>query len=338
MNRGQAFLLSIFAFVTALLYYVAAPFLGYVIFSVIFAYVLYPFHRRLKNRLNERLSPRVSETLSPLIVILTAIVVVLIPLAYVMSQLISDLRAIERGEYGMQTEIIEERIAELTGAEVEFVEVLDMASEMVVDAIMGDVTNILSNILDLTLGIALVLFLLFYLLRDGRRFVDWLRTNVPLPPSVSDQLIERIEKVTWGAVIGHGFAAFVQAAVAGVGLYLAGITNVFFWTFVMFILAFLPLIGAFLIWAPAAVYLYLIDEVAAGVFLAVYGLLIVSMIDYYVRPIVIDRRARLNPAVLLVGVFGGLYSMGFVGLFVGPITIGVFVALVTTVQESYDDI
>jgi len=338
MNRGQAFLLSIFAGVTALLYFVAAPFLGYVIFSVIFAYVLYPIHRRLKSRLNGRLSPRVAESLSPLIIILGSIVVVLIPLAYLMTQLIGDLRAIERGEYGMQTDIIEERIAELTGAEVEFVQVVDMAGEMIVDAIVGDVANILSNILDLTLGIALVLFLVFYLLRDGSLFVDWLRTNVPLPPSVSDQLIEQIEKTTWGAVIGHGFAALVQAAIAGLGLYLAGIDSVFFWTFVMFILAFLPLIGAFLIWAPAAVYLYLIGDVFSGVFLAAYGLLIVSMIDYYVRPLVIDRRARLNPAVLLVGIFGGLYSLGFVGLFVGPITIGVFVALITTIQESYDDI
>lgn len=338
MNRGQAFLLFIFAIVTALLYIIVAPFLEYVIFAVILGYVLYPFHRRLSRRLGNHFTPRVGEFVSPIVLILGSIVVLLLPLAYVITRFIRDLRAIARGESGLQTEVIEERISELTGVEIDFVDGLELLGEALMNAFVGDATALLFTALDLALGAALVLFLVFYLLRDGPKFVAWLRVNAPLPATVMDRLIDQIDKTTWGAVIGHGFAALVQAIVAGVGLYFVGIPNVFFWTFVMFLLAFLPLIGAFLVWAPAAVYLYLIGNTAEGVFLAIYGLLIVSLIDYYVRPLVIDRRARLNPAVLLVGIFGGLYSMGFVGLFVGPITIGVFVATVRTIHEDYNNI
>lgn len=154
------------------------------------------------------------------------------------------------------------------------------------------------------------MFLVFYLLRDGSDFVDWLLAAVPLPEKVSKDLVDQIDRTTWGAVIGHGFAALVQAIVAGVGLYLVGIPNVFFWSFVMFILAFLPLIGAFLVWGPAAFYLYLAGDTLEGALLAVYGVFFVSLIDYYARPLVIDQQARLNPAVLLIGVFGGLYTWG----------------------------
>ncbi len=338
MNRGQAFLLLVFAVVSTLLYVVAAPFLEYVIFAVILGYVLYPAHRSLSTVLGERFSVRVGEFLSPLILILGSMVLLALPLAYVVSRFVRDLQAIARGESELQTELIEATIAEQFGVELNVVEGIELVGEALVGALVGDATGLLFTALDLALGAALVLFLVFYILRDGPKFVGWLRANTPLPGTVVDKLIEQIDKTTWGAVIGHGFAALVQAIVAGVGLYVVGIPNVFFWTFVMFILAFLPLIGAFLVWAPAAGYLYLIGDTVDGVFLAIYGLLIVSMIDYYVRPLVIDRRARLNPAVLLVGVFGGLYSMGFVGLFVGPITIGVFVATVRTIQEDYNEI
>ncbi|MES3160715.1 MAG: AI-2E family transporter [Halorubrum sp.] len=338
MNRGQAFLLLVFAVVSTLLYVVAAPFLEYVIFAVILGYVLYPAHRSLSTVLGERFSVRVGEFLSPLILILGSMVLLALPLAYVVSRFVRDLQAIARGESELQTELIEATIAEQFGVELNVVEGIELVGEALVGALVGDATGLLFTALDLALGAALVLFLVFYILRDGPKFVGWLRANTPLPGTVVDKLTEQIDKTTWGAVIGHGFAALVQAIVAGVGLYVVGIPNVFFWTFVMFILAFLPLIGAFLVWAPAAGYLYLIGDTVDGVFLAIYGLLIVSMIDYYVRPLVIDRRARLNPAVLLVGVFGGLYSMGFVGLFVGPITIGVFVATVRTIQEDYNEI
>lgn len=338
MNRGQGFLLFVFAIVSALLYAIAAPFLEYVIFAVIFGYVLYPLHRRLAGKLGERFSPRVAEFVSPLVLIFGSILVLVLPLAYVVSRFVRDLQAIARGRSGLQTDVIEENIADQFGIEIDFVEGVELLGEALVGALAGDATGLLFTFLDLALGTALVLFLVFYVLRDGPQFVDWLRANTPLPESVADGLIDQIDRTTWGAVIGHGFAALVQAIVAGLGLYLVGIPNVFFWTFVMFLLAFLPLIGAFLVWAPAAGYLYVIGETVDAVFLGVYGLLIVSMIDYYVRPLVIDRRARLNPAVLLVGVFGGLYSMGFVGLFVGPITIGVFVATVRTIKEDYSNI
>ena len=151
-----------------------------------------------------------------------------------------------------------------------------------------------------------------------------------------DRLFERIDRTIWDVVIGHISVALIQSPIAGAGLYVAGIPNVVFRTFVMAVLALLPLIGAFLVWGPAAVYLVLIGDVTTGVLLAVYGIAVVSMVDNYARPIVIDQRATLNPGVILVGVFGGVYTIGFTGLFVGPIVLGVFAATLQTFKREYD--
>ena len=330
MNRGQAFLLLVLGLAGLLVFVLVLPFVEYVLLAIILAYVLYPAHQRLERH--------VGASVSPILLILGSILVAVVPILYIGNRFADELEAIAEGETGLQTEVIEAEITELTGLELNLVEALSETGEWMLEVLFGDVTGIVAVGLHISLGFALVFFLVFYLLRDGPEFVAWLRPTIPLPRRVTDRLFFKIERTTWGAVIGHGFAALVQAVVAGLGLYFVGLPNVLFWTFVMFVLAFLPLIGVFLVWAPAAVYLMLIGDSAAGVLLALYGFTIVSMIDYYVRPIVIDQQARLNPAVILVGVFGGLYTLGFIGIFVGPIAIGVLAATLEVFRADYDRI
>lgn len=103
--------------------------------------------------------------------------------------------------------------------------------------------------------------------------------------------------------------------------------------FLLVVLALLPLIGAFLVWAPAAAYLVVVGRPGWGLVLFVYGAVVVSLVDSYARPVVIDRGARLNPGVVLVGVFGGVYAVGMAGLFLGPV---VLAAAVTAFDGEYD--
>ncbi|NGM69559.1 AI-2E family transporter [Natronolimnobius sp. AArcel1] len=336
MNRGKGFLFLLLAIVALLVVGIVRPFLEYVLLGLILAYVLFPIHGRLVAILNNRFpTARFSEPLSALGLILASLVAIILPLLYVFVAFLGDLQVIYRGESNIETALIESKISEYAGAEINLEEGITLVTEWIFAVFFGDVSGLFASMLHVSLGIALLLFLVFYLLIDGPALVAWLTEASPLSPSVSQTLIDQIDRTTWGAVVGHAFAAVVQALVAGVGFYLVGISNVVFWTIVMVILAFLPLIGVFIVWAPAAVYLYLIDEPTAAMFLAAYGLIVVSFIDYYVRPIVIDKRARINPAAILVGVFGGVYTLGFVGLFVGPILIGVLVAIIETYRTEY---
>ncbi|MWV63844.1 AI-2E family transporter [Halorubrum sp. JWXQ-INN 858] len=330
MNRGQSFLLLLIGTVALLTLFIVLPFVEYVIASVILAYVLYPIHDRLEER--------IGAMPSAIALIAASIVAVILPLAYISSVFVRDLTAIASGETDLDVAAIEARIAELTGEEIEIATWLASAGQVLLESLFGGVGEVFAGVLRASLGAALSLFLLYYVLREGPEFVAWVRELVPLPDDVTDGLFAKIDATTWGVVIGHISVALLQAVVAGVGLWVAGIPNVVFWTFVMAVLALLPLIGAFLVWGPAAVYLVVVDEVTAGVLLAVYGIAIVSMVDNYARPIVIDKQAHLNPGIILVGVFGGIYSIGFTGLFVGPIVIGVLAATLETFREEYDAI
>ncbi len=328
MNSNEKFLVLVIALIGALTLFITLPVLQYILLSIILAYVLFPIHVRLRKH--------VGSFLSAVVLIGASIVSVIAPVAYILYVFALDLQGFQQGETGLEISTVEERILELTGAEVDIVNTVETVTEGLFEVFFGGVTGVISTALQFFIGIALVLFLVFYLLRDGERFVLWLEELSPLPKRDTKHLFWKVNQTMWGSVIGHTFAAVVQAVVAGVGIWLAGIPNPLFWTVVMAVLAFLPLIGAFLVWAPAAAYLVIIDEMVPGVLLFLYGLTIVSMIDYYARPLVIDQSARLNPGVILVGVFGGLYTFGFVGLFVGPIVIGILAATLETIKDKQE--
>ena len=338
MNRGQSFLLLLIGAVSLLTLFVILPFVEYVIASAILAFVLYPFHRRLTRRLRARVSKRFGEMLSALILILSSIVAVILPLAYITWVFVRDLTAIAAGETSIDVAAIEAEIIALTGQDPEIGDVLQTIGELLVQTLFGGFSGVLTTAIRASVGLSLALFLVYYTLIDGPAFVRWIRTTSPLPPKVTADLVDRVDVMTRGVVIGHITVALLQAVVAGLGLWAAGIPNVVFWTFVMAVLALLPLIGAFFVWGPAAAYLVIIDQVTAGVFLAVYGVAVIAMVDNYARPLVIDQQAHLNPAIILLGVFGGIYSVGFTGLFVGPIVIGVLAATLETFREDYDAI
>ncbi len=101
----------------------------------------------------------------------------------------------------------------------------------------------------------------------------------------------------------------------------------------MIILALIPLIGAFLVWGPAVAYLFVSGEPILAIALLVYSAVVVGVSDDYLRPIVVDRYAELSPGIIILGVLGGIYAFGVMGLFFGPVLLG---ALVTTL-EVYDE-
>ena len=338
MDDGRWFLLGLLAVVAVGVFTIVLPFLEWILTAMILAYVLYPLHRRFVHLYHRGpIRVRTAEQLAATSSILVGLLVVVLPSLYLLSRFIREAEAIAAGEIDLDTAAVEAALYDRTGRSFDLDPGFERFGDWLLSVLVGDLTGLVNLVLFATIGIALMVFLLFFLLVDGSRFVAWTVELSPLTDRQQHELIEQIDNTTWGAVIGHAVAAVVQAIVAGIGLYVAGVPNAIFWTLVMAILAFLPLIGVFLVWAPAAGYLLLVGDMWAGVLLAFYGLTIVSLIDMWVRPLVIDQQARLNPAVILIGVFGGIYTIGFVGLFVGPILIGVFVAILETVRaERFD--
>lgn len=330
MNKEQGFLLLVLAAAGLASFVIVLPILEFVLMAIILAYVIHP--------LNARLEPRVGRAMAPFVSILVALLVLILPLIYVGWVVFRDLQDIADSGLGLDIETVEAWLTETTGRRIELAELFEEFGTEAINVLFGDVGAMLSRFVFIAIGLALMVFVLYYLLRDGEEFVAWLIDIIPIHDRVSNRLREQIDKTTYGVIVGHLFVALVEGIAGGLAFWIVGIPNVFFWAFVMALVSLLPIIGPFLIWAPMVGYLVLTGDIFGAVFLFLWGAIVISLIDNWARPIVVDREAHLNPAVILIGVFGGIYAIGATGLFVGPIILGVLVAAMQVFDDEWESL
>ena len=124
-----------------------------------------------------------------------------------------------------------------------------------------------------------------------------------------------------GVALGVVVTALVQALIGALGLAIAGVPFVAVLTALMFMLS-VAQIGAIPVLLPAAIWLFLGDEVVWGSFLLVV-MVVVSLLDNVLRPILIRKGAHLPLLLVFAGVIGGLIAFGLIGIFVGPMVLAV---------------
>ena len=333
MRDEKLFLLLLTGLLGVIFFLMAKPFLGYIIASGLLAFLLYPLHRRTSEYVPDRISG--------FLVVIFGLTVVVVPFILAAAVVFEDttnlVEDVNRTDF-VEIEELEKRAQDLTGRQIDIEQNLNEAFRSFTTASLGGFSEIMKFLTHFTIGITISMFLMYYLIVDGKQFVNWLRSILPLSDDIQDSLFSQMEKTSWAVIKGHVMVAFIQGGVAGVGLFLTGVPNYFFWTFIMILLGFIPIFGTFLVWGPAAIYLFLIGEVSSAAFLTIYGLIIVSLTDNIIRPFAVDRGANLHPAVILIGVIGGVYVFGAVGLFIGPIILGIFKSVLLVFKNNYQDL
>lgn len=337
MNERKGFLLLLIGILSALAFMMLRPFLVYLLGSVILAFVLHPVFDRIRAYTGDQ----IGAGLMVFLAVFAAIMPVALTTAFVMEDarsVASDFSDFEGTSFGINIDAIENQILELTGQEVNIDEVLSTAIEGFVSITAGNFSEIVGFVTDIFIGLSVMLFLLYYMIRDGEEFIVWLRGIIPMPEDMTGKLLGRVDQTTWAVIKGHVLVAVIQGLVAGLGLFLAGVPNFFFWTFIMVILSFIPLIGSGLVWVPAVIYLLLLNRAGPAIFLLLYSTIVVGLTDNFLRPLLVDEDADLHPATILVGVIGGVFLLGAPGLFVGPIILGVLKSTLMVFRNNYEDL
>ncbi|WP_340102000.1 AI-2E family transporter [Salinibaculum salinum] len=332
MNLSKGFVLALVVILLVLSAMLIQPFLQYVLGAVLLAYMLNP----LQVRLEAYVSPMVAALSLVTLAVAGFVAPFVVVLATVVDSADRILRDVDTGS--VQIEVVESRIEELTGQEIDVAGEIVSSGQEIGTIVFERSTQAFGTITFHLIGIALALFLVYYLLKDGDDLVNWLHQTVPLPMDIQRDLYGEINDVMWGVLFGHVFVAIVQGVVAGVGLVVTGVPNALFWTAVMIVLAMVPLVGAIPVWGGAVVYLYLTDEPLFAVGLFVYSVIVVGLTDDYLRPFAVDRYAKLNPAVILLGILGGAYAFGIMGLFFGPVVLGALKAALRVGLDNWTQI
>jgi len=184
--------------------------------------------------------------------------------------------------------------------------------------------------LSLLLGVAgglvqffVALFVAFFLWLSGDTLGPRLQALVHrIAGRYGPHLVATTTRAVRGTVYGILGTAIIQGFLTAFGLSLAGVPRVVLLGTVAAFLAVLP-IGAPLVWIPAGLWLLAGEHTARGVFLLVYGVVVVSGSDHVIRPYFIARGARIPFVLTVLGVLGGVFAFGALGIFLGPVLLGV---------------
>jgi len=172
-----------------------------------------------------------------------------------------------------------------------------------------------------------MLFVLFFVLRDGRAMAHKAVRLLPIEARLRGRLWRHLIDVTRAVFVGIGLTAIVQGALLGVGLFFAGVPSALVFGVIAMLFALIPFIGSALVWGPAALWLVAQGHPGAALFIAGWGILVVGSVDNFLRPLLISGRVEVPTLAVFIGVMGGLSAFGFIGLFLGPIVLGLLVAL-----------
>lgn len=177
------------------------------------------------------------------------------------------------------------------------------------------------------LGFCLIFYLLFFLLRDRRAGIESLRSASPLGESEMDHILIRVGDTIHATIYGTLAVAAIQGLLGGLMFWALGIPGPLIWGVIMALLAIVPVLGAFVIWLPAACFLALEGHPGKAVVLTAWGTLVVGTIDNLMRPILVGNRLKLHTVVAFISVIGGLMVFGAAGLILGPMVFTVTLAL-----------
>ena len=202
-------------------------------------------------------------------------------------------------------------------------------------AAIADIAGRFGNRPELLVQILVAIFVAFFFYRDGEDLVRLLRSGMTRLAGSERGLsvLDTARNAVVGVVYGLIGTALAQGAVAFVGFVIAGVPGALLLSALTFVLSLIPM-GPVLIWGGAAAWLYAQGESGWAVFMVAYGALVISSVDNFLKPILMSRAGGLSMLLVVLGVFGGAVSFGFIGIFIGPALLAVAWSLVNAWLEA----
>ncbi|ALS99296.1 AI-2E family transporter [Lacimicrobium alkaliphilum] len=317
--------------ITGLFAYLLKPFFGALFWSCVIAIMFYPLHHYLTERWGGR------RNLAALTTLVICAIMVIVPTLFVAASFFQEGAKIyqklqdgdlDPGAYVEQLKTAFPAVQDFLGR---FGIDLENFKSLLADSAVSSSRWIAENAVQLGQGtmtlflnIGLLLYVTFFFLRDGPKLVMLLVRALPMGDEREHQLFDKFSEVTRATVKGNLVVAIVQGTLGGIIFWILDIPGPILWGVVMTVLSLIPVVGAGLIWAPVAIYLFAIGEWVDGAILTAFGAVVIGLVDNILRPILVGRDTKLPDYVVLLSTLGGFSLFGINGFVIGPLIAALF--------------
>ena len=301
-----------------------SPFFKLVALGGILAVLFTPLKQKIAKHVK-------SDTGSSLITLILAILIILVPL-YIIGQLVFNEVASVYGQASHsllslnQSTFVSNLPEGLRADANNFLSNLSQKISDLAGTAFASLTSLVSNVAGFVVSLILIIFALYYFLRDGRRFREFVEEVFPLSHNHEVVLVERLESAIKGVVQGSFTVALLQGTVSTIGFYIFGVPQPLLWGLFTVIAALVPTVGTLLSLVPAVLYLFLSGHIGAAVGMAIWAFASIQSIDNFISPRLIGHKVNLHPLVTLLSVLGGIGMFGYLGFLLGPILVSMFMA------------
>lgn len=339
MNLDQRRTLpTIFVVALVIGFMLISGYLTVILLSLIAAVLFFPLYQRILQKTGKvNLSASLTFAITLIVIIIPLIITVLITVTEI-ERMINEMSAMSQttslSEIGNQLlDKINSVLKTLTNGAVvitpEKIQELIMSSASSLANFFLDVlTNSFSGIANFITQFILYIFLFTALLTHADTLQHTFRTINPLGDKTSAIYLQRAGEMTKGAVGGQFIIALCQGVAEAGVLYIAGLDYFFFFALILTLLSIIPLGGGVLA-IPIGIIMILVGNVWQGLFVLAMHFLVITNIDNILRPRLIPKSVRMNSALMLLSVFGGLKWFGFLGIVIGPV---IMILVLTTIQ------
>jgi predicted PurR-regulated permease PerM len=200
--------------------------------------------------------------------------------------------------------------------------------------IAGQTLGFLGGVVSIIAQMFFVIFTMYYFFKDGEQIYAVLRNALPLERRQAESVMTRTREVIDASVYGVLSIAIIQGVLGGLAFWVLGLPSAIIWAVVMTFLSMIPMLGSFVVWLPAAIYLAVTGHWTKALILVLWGTLVIGTVDNFLRPMLVGSRTRLHELLIFFAVLGGLSVFGVLGVVLGPVVVAITLAVFEVLQKA----
>lgn len=300
-----------------------------IILGIILAFIFFPIYQKIN-----KIIP--SKNFSALVVCLLSIVLIILPLWFIVpiliNQSISIYLAAQSIDFVGPLVKYLPSFFKIEGLSTQIGTILYTFVTKTTNSIMNSLANVIYNLPQVFLHTLVVLFTFYFVLRDNEKFVGYVQSLIPFNKEVENKLFKSSRDITFSVLYGQIIIGIAQGLVTGIGFFIAGVNNALFLTILAALAGIFPIIGSSVVWIPVAIVLFAGGKIWPAFIVIFFGI-IASFFENAIKPAFVSKRTNVHTAVVLLGMIGGIFFVGVLGIILGPLIL----AYLLIILEVYRD-
>lgn len=328
-NIKRISVLVLLLLLAVLVFILVRPILLSIIGGLILAYAFFPIYKVVLRRVRAR-------NAAAAIVSFFVVLLILVPVYFLTPFMINQVFEVYQSS---QTLDMQKFIRTLFPSShesfiIQLTATLDSLVGRISAGVLSSLVSFLLEIPTILFHLVIVAFVFFYALRDSDKLFEFVSPLSPLNKVQEKKLVQQFKDITNSLVYGQVLVGCVQGLIAGLGFFIFGIPHALILTALAVVLGIIPILGPFFIWVPIAIYLFVQGNTFVATLFLLYNLILVSNIDNVLRLYLISRKTSLSQVIILIGMVGGLFIFGILGLIIGPLLLAYFITFLNAYREN----